>query len=112
MADQTAAFSALLAQEAAVFESNLAKGGTPTPQQLLGFLTGLVGRAGPLVGACRPDVVAETRGGFASIGWDVATNAPMGSAPPDPAKVLQMLKLLDQKLGGGSAPLAAAAAAA
>jgi hypothetical protein len=103
-ADQTAAFCVLLQTEGAAFEGRLAQG-TPSPQQLLGFLNGLVSRAGPLVGACRPDVVSETRGGFTSIGWDVATNAPIaGSQPPDPAEVLAMLKLLNQKLSAASAP--------
>lgn len=104
--DQTQAFCALLQAEGAAFEGRVAQFGNPNPHQLSEFLRGLVSRSGPLVKACRADVVAETRSGFASVGWDVATNAPVpGSGPPQAVAVLGMLKTLNQKLnssGGAS----------
>ena len=107
--DQTQAFCALLQTEGAAFEGRVAQFGHPNPQQLSEFLRGLVSRSGPLVKACRADVVAETRGGFASVGWDVTTNAPLpGSGPPQAAAVLGMLKALNNKLrASGTAPVPA-----
>eukprot|EP01043_Picozoa_sp_COSAG02_P028869 COSAG02_NODE_1771_length_10971_cov_19.931012_4_plen_116_part_00 len=102
--DQTQAFCALLQAEGVAFEGRVAQFGNPNPQQLSEFLRGLVSRSGPLVKACRADVVAETRGGFASVGWDVATNAPMpGSGPSQAVAVLGMLKTLNKRLSAGGA---------
>ena len=108
MADPAAALVALIMEEGRTFESRISQGQVPNPQQLLGFLKTLVSKATPLAQAAagsRPDVADTTRGGFTSIGWDVATNGPIpGSQPPDPNAVLQMLKMLVQKLNAAQQP--------
>ena len=115
MADANAALLALLSGDGAAFESNISQGQVPNPQQLCGWIQGVVSKATPMVGHCHPQTAETMRGGFASIGWDVAANGPMaGSQPPDPNAVLAMLKMLVQRLGGSwagaAAPQPAAAA--
>jgi hypothetical protein len=115
------ALSAYMRERHGFMAGRLKEGKAPNAAQLSGFLRGVCGGCAPLVQADGvPESVAiDLRLGFASVGWDVKTNAPDPSVktPPSPEKVMGFLDKAAIKFAPGKppapgAPPAAAAAAA
>ena len=89
------ALSAYMRERHTFMSSRLKEGKTPDTAQLVAFLASVCEGCRPLVQAdgVPEQVAAQLRAGFASVGWDVKTNAPDKSVKtaPAPEKVLVFL---------------------
>ena len=89
------ALSAYMRDRHGFMAGKLKEGKAPDPAQLMAFLRSVCAGCGPLVQAdgVADEVAVDLRSGFASVGWDVKTNAPIPGVkkPPTPDKVLGFL---------------------
>lgn len=83
----------ILHAKAEFVRGNIAAGRTPNGAQTATFMRETVLALGPHISASPPSVARQVLAGFASIGWDVPTNAPVaGTTPPSPDEILALLQ--------------------
>ena len=76
----------------------LSKGNAPEPAQLAALIRALVDDLRSHISSIPAEAKTMLQDGFASVGWDVTSNAPAASEPPHVQAVLQMLEGLLTRL--------------